>query len=775
MASTFRLLLLFALSGLVHNFAAAQNGVVGYGIDLYGDLCCQACHDSLSSLYLSCTTFHDGDMGGGDGMGMGGMDGMDMGPMGMTSPECYANNTAWLETMAYCIQQNCDADGYPAEKQAACFSKQAVGGASTPTFKESLPARPPTEELASDAMWLNKTSLVNHELYYSTHGTYGEFARQERLHTKYSLIVYLVTIGLITVCGLFAQAFSVLPGLHKSLSNSSLYAKLQSSVFLPALFGSKRLQPLPGQLGYVPGRALSLFIALFIILNTIFSAVDYGNFSPNLWFMSPEFETAEYVGNRTGTLSLVNMSIAILFAGRNNVLMAFTGWSQTTFMVLHRWIARVAAVQAVVHSIAYTVAYFEPGYEGASAYAAMAAQPFFYWGIIGTIALCLAAAFAFLPFRARLYELFLFFHIAFVVIALVGCWYHLIPHFGFDYGYQVWLYLCFAFWAADRVARVARLLYYNGLTGSKAVVEAVPGCDGEILQVTLFPRSTRGFGPGQHSFLYVSGLLKFWESHPFSVAAWSKKGQTGEEKPNVKFLIRAHKGVTAKLRRHALALDSSSTPAAPLTLSVMTEGPYAGHRATLYPLRTADTVVCVAGGVGITHVLGVLQSLRAYTAGSGTEKTEEGVVVEGERRRKRVVLAWTARERALIEHVRQTFDLEGVECQFWCSEFTSSSSSPSSAPVDVESSGNQSDSGSAGVLDKEIGSDTIVPVPGAGAAVKSGKMDVGAVLRDAVEAGQQTAVLVCAPGAMADEVTKQVVVCVKGGFRVDLVEETFAW
>lgn len=350
-------------------------------------------------------------------------------------------------------------------------------------------------------------------------------------------------------------------------------------------------------------------------------------------------------------------------------------------------------------------------------------------------------------------------------MALVGCWYHLIPHFGFDYGYQVWLYLCFAFWAADRVVRVVRLLYYNGLAGSKAIVEAVPGCDGEILQVTLFPRSTRGFGPGQHSFLYVSGLLKFWESHPFSVAAWSSKtGQTGGEKPNVKFLIRAHKGVTAKLRRRALA--SSSTP---LTLSVMTEGPYAGHRATLYPLRTADTVVCVAGGVGITHILGVLQSLRAYTSGSVTEKNDEGVVEGG--RRKRVVLAWTARERALIEHVRQTFDLDGVECQFWCSESTSSSS----AAEDAEISGHQSDSGSAGPLDKEIGTDRIVPVAGAGGAVKSGKMDVGAVLRDAVEAGQQTAVLVCAPGAMADEVTKQVVVCVKGGFRVDLVEETFAW
>jgi hypothetical protein len=71
------------------------------------------------------------------------------------------------------------------------------------------------------------------------------------------------------------------------------------------------------------------------------------------------------------------MSIAILFVGRNNLLIALTGWSQMTFMTLHRWTARVAALQAVVHSICYTLAYFDPGYEGASAYAAKAAEPFY--------------------------------------------------------------------------------------------------------------------------------------------------------------------------------------------------------------------------------------------------------------------------------------------------------------------------------------------------------------------------------------------------------------
>jgi predicted ferric reductase len=113
------------------------------------------------------------------------------------------------------------------------------------------------------------------------------------------------------------------------------------------------------------------------VLNVVFSSVSFGSFQPNVYFFSQQFELCEYVGNRTGTLSLVNMSIAILFAGRNNLLIAVTGWNQTTFLTLHRWTARVAAVQAVVHSIVYTLGYFEPGYAGASAYAAKAAEPFY--------------------------------------------------------------------------------------------------------------------------------------------------------------------------------------------------------------------------------------------------------------------------------------------------------------------------------------------------------------------------------------------------------------
>jgi hypothetical protein len=182
MTATSIFFLILPLFCLIYNAAGSKDGIIGFGISLYPDLCCQACHDSLSSLYLTCTAFDHGEMSD-DGMG-------DMGMTGMTSDDCYATNTAWLQTMAYCVQQNCNADGYPIEKQAKCFSAQTVGGASTPNFQDSLPATPPTVELADNATWLNMTSLVNSDIYYATHGTLGEFARSEYFHTKYSYVFY---------------------------------------------------------------------------------------------------------------------------------------------------------------------------------------------------------------------------------------------------------------------------------------------------------------------------------------------------------------------------------------------------------------------------------------------------------------------------------------------------------------------------------------------------------------------------------------------------------
>lgn len=193
----------------------------------------------------------------------------------------------------------------------------------------------------------------------------------------FRVALILLVIGSVLACGITNQLITSSPGVQKQIQSSRILSKLRQYLFLPALVGSRHLQPLPGRVGYVPSRMLSINIGIYIILNIIFSSISFHTFQPNIAFFSWQFEICEYVGNRTGTLSLVNTAIAILFAGRNNLLISLTGWSQTTFLTLHRWSARVATAQAIVHSVVYTIAYWEPGYAGATAYAAQAAMPFY--------------------------------------------------------------------------------------------------------------------------------------------------------------------------------------------------------------------------------------------------------------------------------------------------------------------------------------------------------------------------------------------------------------
>ena len=338
---------------------------------------------------------------------------------------------------------------------------------------------------------------------------------------------------------------------------------------------------------------------------------------------------------------------------------------------------------------------------------------------------------------------------------------------------------------------------------SRAIVEAIPDCD--IMQVTVFPRVAWNFGPGQHSFLYLPGLGKFWESHPFSIASWGRQDQRSrtasatafnsdnkneaevkgsciasqvsdlESQPNptaknqqtklsapmrvhdgtyIQFLIRPHLGTTCALRRRLLTSPSSSS----MEIAIYTEGPYAGHRATLQPLSIADTVLCLVGGIGITNALGFVQEyMNAGSHGGEDSGKRRGIM----RKAKRFILAWSARELALIKHVKKSFldqtdDAGRIECSFWCTE-PSYTTAQKLAFFDDETRKDESSS------------------PGTTTVVTAGRMEIGTVMRSSLEAGLQTTVLVCGPGSMADEATRQVVNFVKEGFRVDLIEEAFAW
>lgn len=74
--------------------------------------------------------------------------------------------------------------------------------------------------------------------------------------------------------------------------------------------------------------------------------------APQIW---------RYIADRAGIMAYSNLPLMWMFSGRNNIFIWLTGWQFSTFNLFHRHIARIATLQAIIHSIAYTAFYFTSG------------------------------------------------------------------------------------------------------------------------------------------------------------------------------------------------------------------------------------------------------------------------------------------------------------------------------------------------------------------------------------------------------------------------------
>ena len=138
-----------------------------------------------------------------------------------------------------------------------------------------------------------------------------------------------------------------------------LWNQIRAYFLLPATF-KKRCSVSPWY-GLIPPRAETFIISVFIILNVVFCAVSYTAFPRNLDYDNESTQIWRYFSDRTGYLSYANVLVFFLFGTRNNFLIWLTGWSFATFNHFHRWVARIATLEAVLHSIGYTVFDFQDG------------------------------------------------------------------------------------------------------------------------------------------------------------------------------------------------------------------------------------------------------------------------------------------------------------------------------------------------------------------------------------------------------------------------------
>lgn len=446
-----------------------------------------------------------------------------------------------------------------------------------------------------------------------------------------------------------------------------------------------------------------------------------------------------------------------IFAGRNNIFIWLTGWSFQTFNIFHRHIARLAVVQAIVHSISYSVLEASEGQLTASW-----KENYWYMGGVATIAMCLLLVVSSMFFRQHTYEVFLLLHIGFSVLTLVGLFYHVAI---FDGEYNPYLWTLVAIWGFDRTARLARWAYCNlnirfwrGPKTTTAIASYDAGAD--LIRLSVIPGSNAlKPGTGQHYFLYHFRQLLGWENHPFTLATFSDgtisevatiqaeigleskssatKETTSSEVSSLEvqqssrymtFLIRPYAGWTKRLKNQCVRSNTGS-----LSFNMCIEGPY-GHRSPLY---TFENVLFVVGGTGIS---GALPYLQEYL--EGTRKTSVTSNIR---------LAWAAKQSLMLQSLanRELRPFAGrseVEIELHCTREQETSVSKATGFVDQQN-------------------------------LHFGRPDVVRTIVDFVEStplGERVAVLACGPAGMADDARAAVHKVLKGGKRsVEYFEETF--
>ena len=65
----------------------------------------------------------------------------------------------------------------------------------------------------------------------------------------------------------------------------------------------------------------------------------------------PILTKLQHLGNRSGTLAVVNMIPLVIMAGRNNPLISWLDISYNTFNLMHRWFGRIVVSFAVSHGV----------------------------------------------------------------------------------------------------------------------------------------------------------------------------------------------------------------------------------------------------------------------------------------------------------------------------------------------------------------------------------------------------------------------------------------
>lgn len=364
----------------------------------------------------------------------------------------------------------------------------------------------------------------------------------------------------------------------------------------------------------------------------------------------------------------------------------------------------------------------------------------------------------------------------------------------FDKEYNYYIYSLAWIWACDRFLRLVRLIYCNlhvcmALDGSVQYTRSTAVYDraSDVIRVVVTPGScSLPMTPGQYYYLYQPFRFKGWESHPFTLGAWtfddakrrtsprkpyteifdpsseplissgpasgsvepsaapskykSQMTAATELRPSLIFWIRPFEGFTRSLRDQCLRSPDLSTDS-----KILVEGPYGDA----FPIWEYESVLLIAGGTGIAAAVPYIQAHM--------ERSDEMSLGRTKTRTDDLHLVWSCRQRAFIQ------DIAGNELRraFGRQDFRASVYETRRSET---------------AFDADAADETVPAVD-----IVHGRPNLRLVVMNqaalaAADGRKNMVVVVCGPSGMANEAREAVYAAVKQGYRdIRYVEESFSW
>ena len=348
----------------------------------------------------------------------------------------------------------------------------------------------------------------------------------------------------------------------------------------------------------------------------------------------------EDVGYRTGFVSIAQLPLIFLLAGKNNIIGLLTGSSYERLNWIHRWVSRTLWLTATIHMGFWFRSWDRYDYIATKLKTDLPTQRgFAAWCILTFMVIT-----SMYPVRRMSYELFVISHLLTLAGFLAAVWYHA-PN-----EVKVWVWIPVGLLVFDRVCRYLFMAWNNlsvlhpKSTGSGwANVATFTPLPGKVTKITI-PDPVMSWKPGQHAFVSCHAILPF-QSHPFSITSIPSDRC-------LEFIVRAERGGTRKLFSYASKVnpvlgEAGNGPSATGKDSklVVIDGPYGRMR----NLRQFDSVMFISGGMGATFTMPLLRDIvEGWKSECNREDSGSKLQFRAPSLTKRVRFVWVIRAQSHI-------------------------------------------------------------------------------------------------------------------------------